>query len=285
MEILLSWKRKWKQWRGFIRELKRHGIDFYDRNQPDFGTEDGIRQLIEQIALSVNSGYSAHLMKVQAQINALNSQINPHFLYNTLEMIRSQALIQGAEDVAEMAETLSLMFRYSISKGDNLVTFREEMENLERYFTIQQYRFPNRFTLEKIFPDSEEIMNCRIPKLTLQPLIENAVYHGLEKKLGKGTITVRAFTVGKRLTIRVHDDGEGIAPERLEELQKAIEMGISYVYTDKRSKGNGVALINVNQRIQLQFGREYGLSISSVLHKGTIVELTLPVEYEECPVS
>lgn len=104
------------------------------------------------------------------------------------------------------------MFRYSISKGDNLVTFREEMENLERYFTIQQYRFPNRFTLEKIFPDSEEIMNCRIPKLTLQPLIENAVYHGLEKKLGKGTITVRAFTVGKRLTIRVYDDGEGIAP-------------------------------------------------------------------------
>ena len=200
-------------------------------------------------------------------------------------MIRSQALIQGAEDVAEMAETLSLMFRYSISKGDNLVTFREEMENLERYFTIQQYRFPNRFTLEKIFPDSEEIMNCRIPKLTLQPLIENAVYHGLEKKLGKGTITVRAFTVGKRLTIRVYDDGEGIAPERLEELQKAIEMGISYVYTGKRSKGNGVALININQRIQLQFGREYGLSISSVLHKGTIVELTLPVEYEECPVS
>ena len=89
MEILLSWKRKWKQWRGFIRELKRHGIDFYDRNQPDFRTEDGIRQLIEQIALSVNSGYSAHLMKVQAQINALNSQINPHFLYNTLEMIRT----------------------------------------------------------------------------------------------------------------------------------------------------------------------------------------------------
>ncbi len=285
MEILLSWKRKRKQWRGFIRELKRHGIDFYDRNQPDFGTEDGIRRLIEQIALSANSGYSAHLMKVQAQINALNSQINPHFLYNTLEMIRSQALIQGAEDVAEMAETLSLMFRYSISKGDNLVTFREEMENLERYFTIQQYRFPNRFTLEKIFPDSEEIMNCRIPKLTLQPLIETAVYHGVEKKLGKGTITVRAFTVGKRLTIRVHDDGEGIAPERLEELQKAIEMGISYVYTDKRSKGNGVALININQRIQLQFGREYGLSISSVLHKGPIVELTLPVEYEECPVS
>ena len=96
---------------------------------------------------------------------------------------------------------------------------------------------------------------------------------------------MRAFTVGKRLTIRVHDDGEGIAPERLEELQKAIEMRISYVYTDKRSKGNGVALININQRIQLQFGREYGLSISSVLHKGTIVELTLPVEYEECPVS
>ena len=220
--------------------------------------------------------------QVQAQINALQSQINPHFLYNALEVMRSYAYQAKAYQAAEMAEALSTMFRYSVGKADEMCTVAEEMENISNYFVIQHYRYHDRFSLKFLFdPEDTEIMLCQIPRLSIQPIVENAVHHGLEKKLGKGQVTVRIYTTQDRLLIRVMDDGVGIAQEKSAQLNHMLEMGLSYVLPDsaKKDKNTHIALININQRIKLYFGEEFGVSLSSAPDVGTVVEVVLPRKY------
>ena len=277
MGKIRSWYWKFRQKKGFFEQLERIGIDFFDESGPDFSTEEGIRWLIEKVAFATNSEYSSQLLKVQAQINALYSQINPHFLYNTLEMIRSQALDQGVENVADMAEALSTMFRYNIGHPGDMATLSEELENVYNYFRIQQYRFPNRFMLVKLFDETDvELLNCLIPRLTLQPIVENAIYHGLEEKVGSGSVSIRIFTTGDRIVIRIADDGVGISSSRLESIRRIMELGTSFVYGENSKQNNGIALININQRIQLYYGKEYGITLSSVENSGAIVEIELP---------
>jgi len=277
MGKIRSWYRKFRQKKGFFAQLEKIGVDFFDESGSDFSTEEGIRWLIEKVAFATNSEYSSQLLKVQAQINALYSQINPHFLYNTLEMIRSQALDQGVENVADMAEALSTMFRYNISHPGDMATLSEELENVYNYFRIQQYRFPNRFMLVKLFDETDEkLLNCLIPRLTLQPIVENAIYHGLEEKVGAGSVSIRIFTTGDRIVIRIADDGVGISSSRLESIRRIMELGTSFVYGENGKQNNGIALININQRIQLYYGKEYGVTLSSVENSGAIVEIELP---------
>lgn len=218
------------------------------------------------------------LNKRQAQYLALQNQINPHFLYNTLESIRGEALIAGLDSVADMTEALAKFFRYTITKVENLVTVEEELDNCETYFRIQKYRFGDRLNLSVKCneEDYEAIMNCRIPKLTLQPILENSIIHGTEVKLGTGNLLIQFERTDKRLIIRISDDGVGMDEETLSRLNRKLgnsERAVSY---ENQEKKGGIALVNVNNRIHLLFGEEYGMQVYSVPGKGTDVEISIP---------
>ena len=169
-------------------------------------------RLTNYVREELNANRLLKLSKRQAQYRALQNQINPHFLYNTLESIRSEALVAGLCSVADMTEALAVFFRYTISKVENLVTVEEELQNCQTYFSIQQYRFGPRLNLsiQCSAEDRDVIFRCRIPKLTLQPILENGIIHGTEFKIGAGKLTVTLERTEKLLKIKVSDDGVGM---------------------------------------------------------------------------
>lgn len=229
---------------------------------------------IEQI---LQANYNAQILKSQAEINALQSQINPHFLYNTLETIRSQAVIKGVDSIEEMTEALADIFQYSISRPGEMTTLRAELDNISKYLLIQQYRFPDKFQYKKIIED-DSLLDCRIPVLTLQPLIENAIHHGLEMKMGTGTVCLRIVGTDNNIIITVSDDGLGMSENRLDEINSALDSDtdtIGKVRQVGRSH-SGIALLNVHRRIRFYFGKEYGIRLYSAENVGTAVTLTLP---------
>ena len=238
------------------------------------------RQLSE-LEEKLQDEYSVRMVDKQAKLSALQSQINPHFLYNTLECIRSEALLYDCDSIARMAKALASFFRYSISKKENIVTLREEFNNIENYFLIQSYRFDDKFSFEILAaPEDREAYSCLIPKLSLQPIVENAIFHGLETKPDKGKVTIRVEMTEKNVIIIVSDDGVGIGREELERMRDSLKN--SRKETDQEGKspgerGNGIALTNVSQRIKLNFGEDYGLNLYSTKGIGTDVEIILPI--------
>lgn len=226
-----------------------------------------------------------NVSKKQAEYLALQNQINPHFLYNTLEGIRSEALIAGVDSIAEMTEALSTFFRYTISQINNLVTLEDELANIENYYYIQQFRFGDKLELniEYVHDDDMEdadILSYRLPKLTLQPVVENSIYHGIEKKIGKGHLKIRITATKENLIIKISDDGMGIDSDKLKALNHKLRaLTLDDVNPNVASKG-GIAIMNVNNRIKLLFGEKYGLYIYSQPGVGTDVEITLPVVTE-----
>jgi two-component system, sensor histidine kinase YesM len=228
----------------------------------------------------INTNEILKVSKRQAQFLALQNQINPHFLYNTLEGIRGEALGAGLDNVAEMTEALARFFRYTISNLDNFVLLDDELSNIENYFIIQQYRFGSRLKLAVEYDDpqnSTSILRYKLPKLTLQPIVENAIIHGIEQKMGTGTVRIKLETTETRLLITISDDGAGMDELRLQQLnEKLNNSSFDYIKPDSEQKG-GIALVNVHKRIQLLFGERYGICIYSTKDVGTDVEITLPL--------
>ncbi|WP_313126002.1 sensor histidine kinase [Proteiniclasticum ruminis] len=239
-------------------------------------------EAVKKFGELLNTNELINSTKKHAEYLALQNQINPHFLYNTLEGIRSEALIEGIDSVAEMTEALATFFRYTISNLDRLVTIEEELENIENYTKIQKFRFGNRLELKVLFKgNKEEIQRLMMPKLTLQPLIENSIFHGVERKIGKGTIELRLTKTSERLHIVVSDDGLGMEPEKLQELNDRLKgTSLSYLKEDMNKRG-GIALVNVNNRIRLIYGDEYGIFVYSKKNAGTDVHVTLPLVTEK----
>ncbi len=234
-------------------------------------------RLLRRISDEFRAPYLLKLSKRQAQFRTLQNQINPHFLYNTLESIRSEALIGGLASVADMTEALAVFFRYTISKVENLVSVEEELQNCETYFRIQQYRFGTRLTLKiECDEDRDEIYRCRLPKLTLQPILENSIIHGTECKIGAGSLAIALERTGSRLLIRVSDDGVGMDEFALARLNERLGKS-GRAFQDSADGTGGLALVNVNNRIHLLFGEEYGLNVYSMPGVGTDVLITLPI--------
>ena len=139
---------------------------------------------------SRNSERERELLETQMKFVQLQNQINPHFLYNTLENIRARAILDDNEVIADMTEALSRFFRYNISRRESIVKLSEELDNIRTYMHIQMYRFSNKFDFLVYIHDDEDIMDTMIPKMTLQPIVENAIFHGMERKVGKGRIEI-----------------------------------------------------------------------------------------------
>ena len=239
-------------------------------------------QMIRRFSEIVNRNTLLDISKKQAEYLALQNQINPHFLYNTLESIRGEAMASGLDDLANMTEAMAKFFRYSIFNVNHLVHLEEELMNIENYFRIQHYRFGDKLNLVIESPpeDTEAAYRCLMPKMTLQPIVENAVYHGIEPKLGTGTLRIRIELTQERLIVTVSDDGLGMEPEKRDALNQKLSMiSIDEIQSDKPNR-NGIALINVNTRIKLLFGEAYGLHIFSSPNVGTDVVVTLPLHIE-----
>ena len=215
-------------------------------------------------------------MKV-AEINNLQDQINPHFLYNTLEVIRGEALINGDKKVAEMTEALANYFRYNISRKETFVYLKDELKNICNYFKIQQHRFGDRISFEIVYHgiEGKEVQNCYIPKLILQPIVENSIYHGLEMKIGGGVIKIHISSADDKLMLTIADDGLGMTQEDLDKLNRDVDAE----KTDENAAGshNGVALQNIKRRLKLYWGKEAYMIATSTLNYGTEMHLMLPL--------
>ena len=241
-----------------------------------------IREAMERYAAFRTRENSAQIFNKQTELTALQSQINPHFLYNTLECIRGQALMADNLEIARMVEALGAFFRYSISRKGNLVTLKDELDNIDNYMLIQRYRFGNRFSMEVIIDEEdEEAYNCLIPRLIIQPIVENAIFHGLEERLEGGRVTIEVIVTEKTLIITVSDNGKGISREQLNKLNAKIRSRDTNPEDGEagNQRNTGIALPNIHKRIQLLFGEEYGVDIYSTPGQGTDVEVTIPVNY------
>lgn len=235
--------------------------------------------MIHRFSEIINRSSLLDLSKKQAEYLALQNQINPHFLYNTLENIRGEALVAGLDNLADMTEAMAKFFRYSIYNVSHLVHLEDELLNVENYLHIQRYRFGDRlsFIVEVAPEDAEKAYHCCMPKMTLQPIVENAVYHGIEPKLGNGTLRIKVELTTDRIIITVSDNGIGMEQTRVDAMNHRFSMmSMEEIQQDQFTR-TGIALINVNTRIKLLFGEIYGIHMFSSPQVGTDVVVTLPL--------
>lgn len=275
----------------FSRRVNAFQVQMHKTAAGDFqivkenGNHDEISVLYEDLNAMISS--IQHLLSTvyeeQVQKEKLNSrqkdvefkmlasQINPHFLYNTLETIRMKARCSGEDDIEELVKMLAKIMRRNIQVGDNLVTLKSELELVEYYLKIQQYRFGDRINYKIELNCNIEFL--KIMPLIIQPVVENAFIHGLETKEGEGEIRIIVERTD-RLRIHVIDDGIGMPKEKLEEIKESLND------TMKLDRSH-IGLSNVNQRIKLLYGEEYGIYIDSEVRKGTTVIIELPEDMSQ----
>ena len=227
-----------------------------------------IQTLIDEVYRSEINKKELEFRKKEAELNALQQQINPHFLYNTLETIFWMAETKGESEIGEMVTALGNFFKKSIRRGKEYVTVYEEIQNVQYYEYLQKIRFHDRFDI--LWNVDEEIYNFSIIKLILQPIIENAIVHGMEAIVKGGRIEVKGYQKDNKLYFEIIDNGKGMSKNKLIEFQE-------YINSNQSDGEGSVGVKNVHQRIRLYHGDEYGISIYSQEHAGVRVVLCLPV--------
>ncbi|MEK5446428.1 cache domain-containing sensor histidine kinase [Paenibacillus sp. FSL R7-0331] len=227
----------------------------------------GFNRMVERLRIHIDEAYVAQIKQKQTELNALKSQIRPHYLYNTLEVIRMNAVDKEAGEVADMILALSDQLKYVIDYGEDRVSLGSELAHLHNYFYIISVRYENRYTLQQDIPPEIDL-SWPVLKLSLQPIVENAVQHGLRQK-GRGTVGITVERRADGLAVTVYDDGIGMSREILSQIQRNLE--------DPGAPSKNVGLKNVHERIRTSFGEEYGLTVSSREHIGTSVTLLFPV--------
>ncbi len=230
--------------------------------------------MLGRIKELIQSVYQTEIYRKEATISALQAQINPHFLYNTLQIIDIMAEDKGADEISSACQALAKIFRYSISKGKDIVTVREEIEHVRNYVYIQKLRLGDKL-LEVEYNIPDEVMELEILKLVIQPLVENSVVHGIEATSRKSLIRISAAVDIDDLIITIEDTGVGMDEEELRKVQRGLydtpQGG------EVKSSTGGIALQNVHSRIKLYYSERYGMSIHSRKNKGTKVTLVFPV--------
>ena len=226
--------------------------------------DEGINKMARKISALLENVRQEKEMQHLTELQLIQAQVNPHFLYNTLDTI--VWLIEGGmtDDAVEMISSLSIFFRTSLSKGNDIIPLSEEERHTLSYLEIQQYRYRDILEFEINIP--KELSGIPVPKLSIQPLAENALYHGSKNRRGKGKILIEGREEEDALVLTVSDNGQGMTPERLHEVQEAIRTG----------ERAGFGLAAVAERIALYYGPGYGLSMESPQTGGCITVITLP---------
>lgn len=222
-----------------------------------------ISNLSAEIQKKKDELYQVELQRKNAEIENLRSQINPHFLYNTLELIRADAIAGKSSQVSQIIEAMGKMYRYAI-KGSSLVTLNDEILVVKAYITIQQFRYHNR--IQTIYNISGETSSVKIPKMILQPLVENAFVHGLEAQEGKGMLFIGANMENGIIRITVRDNGKGIEAEELERVRARLR---------DRESNDSIGIANVYTRLKLQYGENCDFSITSEAGDGTYILIVI----------
>lgn len=229
---------------------------------------EGFNQMMDEIDRLMGQVKEEQQQIMQMELNALQSQIQPHFLYNTLECIHWQAVIDGSQNISAMVKALAQYYRICLSGGRDIIALETELAHVKSYLIIQNMRYDNIIELQMDVP--EEFLGVQLPKLTLQPLVENSIYHGIRVKEGrKGTVVIRARAAGDDLLVQVQDDGEGMTDEAIRELNRTIG-------TFERTRGYGIH--NVHKRLELLFGAGYGLKFYAGEKCGLTAEIRIPKE-------
>ena len=244
----------------------------------DIPGEDEIGQLaksfnsmIGQINVLIKEQQEDQTKLRKAELRALQAQINPHFLYNTLDSISWMARSKKVEQLDETIEALTTLFRISLSRGRDLITLEDEIRHVHSYLRIQQIRYSKKMSYLIDVP--RELSHCLIVKMSLQPLVENAIYHGIKEKREKGLVSITGSLQNGEIIIKIEDTGKGMEPDKVAALN-------ALLLTGEDINVDSYGVINVNKRLQMYFGEQYGLSYKSELNKGTIVTLKIPKKQE-----
>lgn len=230
---------------------------------------ENFQKMMQQIQYLIGENYKKQLLVKESEYKTLQAQVNPHFLYNTLESINWSAKIAGEKKISQMAESLGYVLRSSINMKDSLITLEEELSIVEHYLTIQRYRFEERLQFYKKVP--EDLLNIQVPKFILQPIIENSIRYALQEMIGICEISLVGERKGNRLELHLSDNGPGMDEEYVKQIRKG----------NYEPKGTGLGLRNITERIKILFGEEYGLAITSEKGVGTFITIRIPIEGEK----
>ena len=254
---------------GSVREIESGNLDVEIVPSGSYEVEHlgkSIKNMLGRIKVLMSDLVEEHNAKRKSEFDTLQSQINPHFLYNTLDIIVWMIENENSDKAVSIVTALAKFFRISLSKGKNIITVKDEVEHVRNYLMIQNMRFKNRF--EYSIDVDEEVLSYSSLKLMLQPLVENAIYHGMEFMDGDGEIDVKVFKEDDSLYFTITDNGLGMSEDMVEAL-------LSKDFVPSK-KGSGIGVKNVNERIKLYFGSEYGLKVESEPDEGTKITIHLP---------
>ncbi|UPO90228.1 sensor histidine kinase [Niallia sp. Man26] len=227
-----------------------------------------INSMLDELNNYIAQFYLLNLKQQQAELKALQAQINPHFLFNTLEAIRMVAMLEGSKTSSKMTFHLSKLFRYSLESKD-IVPLYTEIEYVKQYLTLMQFKHPDK--LEVQFHLAEEVEQTPVQKLILQPIIENYFVHGFKKDRTDNLLTISGVKLGEKIEIRIDDNGKGMSEEKLSQI-------VHHINCEEGDEMKSIGLRNIHQRLKLKYGDQYGLSVKSSPAVGTTVILTIPVQ-------
>jgi len=240
--------------------VKVHGKD----ELADVETE--FNRMSRQLEASIREIAAARSAAETEKLRLLQAQINPHFLYNTLALVKSMAMDVGSSEISGTVDALAKFFRLALNRGIDVLPFSEELEHVQAYLDIHEWRYPGRIKVH--FDIDEEALGCEIIKITLQPIIENSLLHAFQDRGGKGRIHVSAKLLENELCIAIVDDGQGMSSERLHELLASA--------SGQQDNRGGFGIYNVNERLKRYYGAAYSLSIESSIGAGTAVRIVIP---------
>lgn len=240
-------------------------INIITKRKDELGElSEAFNKMVVKLRELINGMLKEQKKKADMEFEILQAQINPHFLYNTIDSIRWLAVIQNVENISDMSSALINLLKYNISKKSTIVSLKEEIEGIKNYETIQKYRYGDTFYIE--YNIHEETFNCKIIKFILQPLVENAIFHGFDTSDSDGKIKITSEIENNDLVIKVIDNGVGMETQN---------WGDSSIKNKKMH--TGIGLENIEQRIKLYFGEQYGVELYSEIEVGTTVKVILPL--------
>ncbi len=267
-----------KPLRRMMPSFKKLEMGIFSTRVPVKGTHElaqissAFNHMVQNIENLINQKYEANLLRKQAEFSALQSQINPHFLYNTLYATKSVIDRNEYDKASAMIQNLSEIFRYSLNQGSSSVSLREEIDHIRKYLYLHEIRFADKYTVH--YDIDESLWNCRLLRLTLQPIVENAIEHGLKEKSFGGEIRISAKASGDKWLIYIYDNGRGFSEQALSHFNTLLKQP----YDEPLSSMEHIGIRNVNSRIQLQYGQEFGLKIGSKSGLHTTIKITLPLQ-------